>query len=110
MRFFDKLKPEYTPVTIQGVDLRIKKLNWAELSAIQGGATEIESDEDPSAAINLFESLCRSYVQEGDGTPITFTNEQPASAFPVAFCLEVIKTVFIVASSGLPTTEDAKKK
>lgn len=108
MRFFDKLNPTYIPATIQGVELQIKALNWAELNALQSLSETTETSAADS--VEFFAELCQKYVQEADGTPIVFGPDKPADEFPVSFCIEVIEAIFRVSAKSVPTVEEAKKK
>lgn len=104
MRFFDMLKPTFVPVNIQGVSLQFKKLSWAELTELE---SEAKKDLSP---VEYFAYMCEKYVRDEDGAPIAFSEERPATMFPVSFCTEVIETVFTVSTRALPSREEVEKK
>lgn len=108
MKFTDLLKPRHKTIEVCGIKLQIKSPNWAELDELQARSAKIGNESGP--IIDLCGHILDNFVLDETGSKIVFEAGQSVADLPVDFCLELINSVGAVASSAVPSAEDAKKK
>ncbi len=109
MNFAEMLKGSYTPVVVEGVSLRFKRLTWRELEDFQKRALTLdEQGEDGLKASQDFVSyLLAGFVRDDNGDALP---ETPVADMPFSFCVALIKE-FAAFSTGTGDSQaDLKKK
>lgn len=110
MKLLSLLDKKKKVISVQGITLCVKRLNWDELQAFQafaeGAETKTEGDEDDiESTIKVCAYVLDNFVTYEDGDKVVDTGE--IRKVPVEFCTELMERFMDSLHAG---AEDLKKK
>jgi hypothetical protein len=107
MKILELLKKNATKThKISGIKLKFSPVTWTDAREFQD-LVEREGTEDQNKNIMLCFHVLDNFVTQEDGSKVVDTPDE-VSAFPIAFCVEVIET-FSRIMTGDNQEDDLKK-
>jgi len=113
MNLKEMILSQYRKVTVDGVELRIKKVTWKELKTFEKEAAKLGVDSEDVEAnevdstIALCQYIFKNFIRdENEDVAIKQTD---VASLPVEFCVHLLET-FIKMTRGEDISEDLKKK
>jgi len=104
MKLSRLLEPQTVSITVDEIDLQVKKLTWKEVKDFQSFASSQGDDED-SATLNLTKHILSNYITDEEGDMVI--NVDQVDELPVSFCVKLVAKFLDVINGDV---DDTKKK
>jgi len=113
MNLKEMILSQYRKVTVDGVDLRIKKVTWKELKAFEKQAEKlgVNSEDVEANEVDSTVALCQYVFKQfiRDENEDIAIDAKDVASLPVEFCVHLLEK-FMKMTRGEDIMEDVKKK
>ena len=88
MELLKVLSSKKNKITVQGVELYLKKLNWKELNNFQEFSAEVEKNtSDANSTVKVCVYILENYISDAKGGAVIDSSD--VEDLPVDFCVDL---------------------